>query len=217
MRAHDAEGGRLADGLRAHVVEVPGGGGGGSDAAGEGATPAAAARAPLRVGLIGLVESEWLATLATLDVSDVVYEDFVACARRLSAELRAQPHRVTYPEPRSYSDDEVVWQAVRDLVEQNRRDPAAAAARAAAARIPVAVPAAEEAVPGGAAAGSAAEGAGAAAAAVAVAVATAPPALGAGSGGAGGTRGECSGSSSSSSSSSDDEEEVEQASQDSNG
>ena len=26
--AHDAEGGRLADGLRAHVVEVPGGGGG---------------------------------------------------------------------------------------------------------------------------------------------------------------------------------------------
>ena len=147
---------------------------------------------------------------------DGVYEDFVACARRLSAELRAQPHRVTYPEPRSYSDDEVVWQAVRDLVEQNRRDPAAAAARAAAARIPVAVPAAEEAVPGGAAAASAEEGAGAAAAAVAVAVATAPPALGAGSGGAGGTRGECSGSSSSSSSSSDDEE-VEQASQDSNG
>jgi 5'-nucleotidase len=50
-RAHDAEGGRLADGLRAHVVEVPGGG-----AAGEGATPAA--EAPLRFGLIGLVESE---------------------------------------------------------------------------------------------------------------------------------------------------------------
>ena len=58
MRAHDAEDGRLAGGLRAHVVEVPGGG-----AAGEGATPAAGA--PLRFGLIGLVESERLATLAT--------------------------------------------------------------------------------------------------------------------------------------------------------
>ena len=34
-RAHDAEGGRLADGLHAHVVEVPDGGGG--EAAGEGA------------------------------------------------------------------------------------------------------------------------------------------------------------------------------------
>ena len=77
-RAHDAEGGRLADGLRAHVVEVPGGGGGG-DTAGEGAA-AAAAGAPLRVGLAGLVESECLAALATLDAADVVYEDFVVCA-----------------------------------------------------------------------------------------------------------------------------------------
>ena len=62
MRAHDAEDGRLAGGLRAHVVEVPGGVG--RDAAGEGAA-AAAAGAPLRFGLIGLVESERLATLAT--------------------------------------------------------------------------------------------------------------------------------------------------------
>ena len=54
-RAHDAEDGRLAGGLRAHVVEVPGGSVGG-DTAGEGATPAA--EAPLRFGLIGLVESE---------------------------------------------------------------------------------------------------------------------------------------------------------------
>ena len=62
MRAHDAEDGRLAGGLRAHVVEVPGGGGGGG-AAGEGVTPAVGA--PLQFGLIGLVESERLATLAT--------------------------------------------------------------------------------------------------------------------------------------------------------
>lgn len=38
---------------------------------------------------IGLIEREWLATLATIDEEDTVYEDFVVCARRLAAELRA--------------------------------------------------------------------------------------------------------------------------------
>eukprot|EP00729_Bicosta_minor_P013662 gene13662-16509_t len=42
-----------------------------------------------RIGLIGLIEREWLATLATIDEEDTVYEDFVVCARRLAAELRA--------------------------------------------------------------------------------------------------------------------------------
>ena len=78
LDAHDAGGGQLADGLRTHVLEVPGGGGGGA----------------LRVGVMGLVENEWLVTLATLDKDDVVYEDFVVCARRLAAELRAPPHNV---------------------------------------------------------------------------------------------------------------------------
>jgi 5'-nucleotidase len=43
----------------------------------------------LRVGFMGLIEDAWMATLATVDAEDVDYEDFVACAKRLSAELRA--------------------------------------------------------------------------------------------------------------------------------
>ena len=44
----------------------------------------------VRVGLVGLVEREWLATLATLDEADILYLDFVAEGRRLARELRAQ-------------------------------------------------------------------------------------------------------------------------------
>ncbi len=42
-----------------------------------------------KIGFIGLVEKEWMATLSTIDESDIEYEDFVVCARRLSASLRA--------------------------------------------------------------------------------------------------------------------------------
>jgi len=44
----------------------------------------------VRVGVMGLVEFEWLATLATLDVDDLVYLDFVDEGRRLAALLRAE-------------------------------------------------------------------------------------------------------------------------------
>jgi len=41
-----------------------------------------------KVGLIGLVEREWLVTLGTIDPSEVDYEDFCCCARRLSKDLK---------------------------------------------------------------------------------------------------------------------------------
>lgn len=41
-----------------------------------------------KVGLIGLVEREWLVTLATLDPSEVDFEDFCPCGRRLAKQLK---------------------------------------------------------------------------------------------------------------------------------
>ena len=62
---------QLADGAVMHIVDDAGGSG-------------------QRVGFIGLVESEWMATLATLDEADIEYEDFCACARRLGTQLRVE-------------------------------------------------------------------------------------------------------------------------------
>ncbi|CAH1780293.1 unnamed protein product [Owenia fusiformis] len=42
----------------------------------------------IKFGLIGLVEKEWLATLATVDEQDVTFLDFVEEGQRLSQELR---------------------------------------------------------------------------------------------------------------------------------
>ena len=36
------------------------------------------------------VEKEWLVTLATINPSEVDYEDFVPCARRLARQLKEQ-------------------------------------------------------------------------------------------------------------------------------
>jgi 5'-nucleotidase len=41
-----------------------------------------------RLGFIGLVEMEWMTTLSTVEESDIEFEDFVACARRLAPMLR---------------------------------------------------------------------------------------------------------------------------------
>jgi 5'-nucleotidase len=43
-----------------------------------------------RIGVVGLIEEEWLATLATLAPRDVIFEDPVVTARRLCARLRAE-------------------------------------------------------------------------------------------------------------------------------
>lgn len=41
-----------------------------------------------KVGLIGLVEKEWLVTLATVEPDEVEYEDFCPCAQRLAKQLK---------------------------------------------------------------------------------------------------------------------------------
>ena len=43
-----------------------------------------------KIGLMGLIEQEWLATLATIEIDEVEYTDFVARAKQLAPELRAQ-------------------------------------------------------------------------------------------------------------------------------
>ncbi|KAL3859708.1 hypothetical protein ACJMK2_009913 [Sinanodonta woodiana] len=42
----------------------------------------------IKIGLIGLVEEEWIATLATLDPEDVTFRDYVDEGRRLAKELK---------------------------------------------------------------------------------------------------------------------------------
>ncbi|KAI7838764.1 hypothetical protein COHA_007557 [Chlorella ohadii] len=44
----------------------------------------------IKLGLVGLVEQEWLTTLAAVDPSSVRYTDFVQEGRRLAAQLRAE-------------------------------------------------------------------------------------------------------------------------------
>lgn len=44
----------------------------------------------VRVGLVGLVEEEWMTTLSKVEASDLEYRDFVPEGRRLARELREQ-------------------------------------------------------------------------------------------------------------------------------
>uniref|UniRef100_A0A7S4PX53 Adenylate kinase n=1 Tax=Alexandrium monilatum TaxID=311494 RepID=A0A7S4PX53_9DINO len=43
-----------------------------------------------KIGLMGLVEREWLVTLHTIEPEDVVFEDFCQCGRRLARQLREE-------------------------------------------------------------------------------------------------------------------------------
>lgn len=66
---HDKRTGRpLADGCMSHMIDFHG----------------------RKVGLLGLVESEWLVTLATIGEDDVEYEDFCVAGRRVAKDLRKQ-------------------------------------------------------------------------------------------------------------------------------
>lgn len=42
----------------------------------------------IKVGLMGLVEKEWLDTLPTIDPKEVTYTDFIKVASQLSTQLR---------------------------------------------------------------------------------------------------------------------------------
>lgn len=54
-----------------------------------GARPTAVlTHAGVKVGVVGLAEQEWIATLVTVTEEQIDYEDFVACGRRLAVELR---------------------------------------------------------------------------------------------------------------------------------
>ena len=44
----------------------------------------------VKLGVVGLAEEEWIATLATVSASELIYEDFVACGRRLATKLREE-------------------------------------------------------------------------------------------------------------------------------
>ena len=43
-----------------------------------------------KVGLVGLVEREWLDTIATINSDQVEYEDYVTSGNRLAAQLKAE-------------------------------------------------------------------------------------------------------------------------------
>ena len=43
-----------------------------------------------KIGLMGLIEEEWLATLSTIERDEVDYHDFVTVAKRLTAQMRAE-------------------------------------------------------------------------------------------------------------------------------
>ena len=44
----------------------------------------------VQIGFIGLVEEEWLVTLATVDREEVTYFDFVTVGTKLAKELREE-------------------------------------------------------------------------------------------------------------------------------
>ena len=42
----------------------------------------------VQVGVVGLIEQEWIETLSTIDFEDVIYESFVEVGATLANELR---------------------------------------------------------------------------------------------------------------------------------
>ncbi|XP_060566797.1 snake venom 5'-nucleotidase-like, partial [Ruditapes philippinarum] len=44
----------------------------------------------VKIGLMGLVEEEWIDTLSTIDPEDIIFEDFVEVGNKLAAELREE-------------------------------------------------------------------------------------------------------------------------------
>ncbi len=43
-----------------------------------------------QIGIIGLIEKEWLQTLASVDENDITYYDYLEVGTRLAAELRKE-------------------------------------------------------------------------------------------------------------------------------
>ena len=43
-----------------------------------------------KIGVMGLVEQEWIATLSTINFDDVIYESYVDCCKRIAEDLRTK-------------------------------------------------------------------------------------------------------------------------------
>lgn len=50
----------------------------------------------LKIGVIGLVEEEWITTLSTISSDEIEYEDYITAGKRLSNELRNEHVNDTY-------------------------------------------------------------------------------------------------------------------------
>lgn len=50
----------------------------------------------IKIGLMGLVEKEWLDTLPTIDPKEVTYTDFVKVGNRLATQLRNEVKFIFY-------------------------------------------------------------------------------------------------------------------------
>jgi 5'-nucleotidase len=44
----------------------------------------------LKIGIMGLVEQEWIATLSTINFDDIIYESYVDCGKRIAEDLRTK-------------------------------------------------------------------------------------------------------------------------------
>jgi 5'-nucleotidase len=50
----------------------------------------------VNVGIIGLIEDDWIQTLASVDPNSLLYEDFVTCGRRYAHELKEKGAEVLF-------------------------------------------------------------------------------------------------------------------------
>ena len=49
-----------------------------------------------KIGLIGLVEEEWIATLSTINFDDIIYESFIEMGKKLAIDLKTKEVYLNY-------------------------------------------------------------------------------------------------------------------------
>lgn len=49
-----------------------------------------------KIGLIGLVEEEWIATLSTINFDDIIYESFIETGKKLAIDLKTKEVYLNY-------------------------------------------------------------------------------------------------------------------------
>lgn len=50
----------------------------------------------LKIGVIGLVEEEWISTLWTVDCDEIIYEPFVEVGKKLAVQLKTEQVRSNF-------------------------------------------------------------------------------------------------------------------------